>query len=476
MIVDRTEELAFLNQLLTRTHPTAAQLVLMYGRRRVGKTELLIHWAKQSGLPYTYWSAVKESAAMQRNRLFAQLLNVPEESAPVHRSWQAFWAAVAAHLQDKRHILIFDELPYAADADPSMLSSLQHAWDHTFQKSNTVLVLCGSHVHVMETLMTRQSPLFGRMTAQWYLEPLPYASLKAFYPKWSAAERVAAYAVAGGIPAYLGWLNPAHSLTKNIRDVILSPGGMFLAEPAFLLSDEVREPSHYLAILKAIGSGNHTLNDISNFCYMSRTSINAYLSALQELRLVQRRLPATLKPGMQAKSRNGRYHFCDPYFRFYFQFIAPFASRGPIDADQVLAYVTQNLRAFVGLSAFEEICREWTRKAGKTGKLGFTPEAVGSHWSSKVQVDVAAVNWQTRDLLLGECKWGTENINRQVVRDLVENKTPLILKDMGIRAEEWRIHYALFGRTGFTAATEEEMQLVDGRCLALEELDADLSG
>ena len=164
MFVDRQEELDFLKHLLTRNRPGPAQLALLFGRRRVGKSELLLQWAAQSGLPYTYWEAVKESANQQRTRLMAKLLNIPPNSAPVYRSWSELWDAAAPLLQRKRHILILDELPYTADTDTAMLSSLQYAWDQHFQKSEIVIVLCGSHVRVMETLMSRQSPLFGRMT------------------------------------------------------------------------------------------------------------------------------------------------------------------------------------------------------------------------------------------------------------------------------------------------------------------------
>ena len=135
-----------------------------------------------------------------------------------------------------RHILILDEFTYGAEADPAMLSSLQHAWDQQFKTQQTIIVLCGSHVHAMETLQARQSPLFGRLTGQWHLRPLTFADLREFLPGWPAEERVAAYAVVGGVPAYLEWLDPARSLSDNIRDVILAPGSMFIAEPTFLTS------------------------------------------------------------------------------------------------------------------------------------------------------------------------------------------------------------------------------------------------
>jgi uncharacterized protein len=471
MFVDRESELAFLNELLTRSHPGPAQLALLYGRRRVGKSELLLHWAEQSGIPYVYWEAIKEGATMQRTHLFARLLGVPASSAPSFRSWVDVWESAAKVLGNERRIIILDELPYAAEADPAMLSALQYAWDQYFQKSKAVIVLCGSHVRTMQTLLSMQSPLFGRMTAQWHLKPMPFSSLAEFFPRWEAEARVAAYAVAGGIPAYLSWLDPEIDLEDNIRKVILNPGGMFVAEPNFLLYDEVRELSHYLAILRAIGSGAHTLDEISSQCFLPTTSANAYLATLQELQLVERRLPATVQTRLRAKSRNGRYHLSDPYFRFYFRFLAPHLDNPPVKPEQVLVTVRANLRAFVGATAFEDLARQWVSRQAAEGQLSFQPETTGSHWSSKVQVDVVALNWQTHDILLGECKWGTERVDRQVARELIEDKTALVLKDLPDGGAGWKVHYALFGRNGFTAAASAEMSKVKGTLVDLKALD-----
>lgn len=472
MFVDRANELAFLNDLLTRNRPGPAQLVLLYGRRRVGKSELLLHWAEQSGVKYVYWEAIKESATMQRTHLFARLLGVPPGSAPNFRSWVDLWESAAKVIGDDRQIIILDELPYAADADPSMLSALQNAWDEYFQRSKVVIVLCGSHVRTMQTLLSMQSPLFGRMTGQWHLQPLPFSSLAEFFPRWGVDERVAVYAVAGGIPAYLNWLDPELDLENNIRKVILNPGGMFLAEPSFLLYDEVRELSHYLAILRAIGTGVHTLDEISEQCFLPTTSANAYLATLQELHLVERRLPATVHPSVRVKSRSGRYHLSDPYFRFYFRFLAPQLDNPPMKPDQVLVSVRANLRSFVGATAFEDLARQWVLRQAESGQLAFQPEAVGSHWDRKVQVDVVALNWQTHDILLGECKWGTDRVDRQMVRELVEEKTPLVLKGLPEGGVGWKVSYAFFGRSGFTPAAKAEMDKAAGLLVDLKAMDS----
>lgn len=473
MFVNRQAELAFLNAALERRHPSTAQLILLYGRRRVGKTVLLRHWAESSGIPHTYWAAEKELAALHRRKLFARVVGVEPARAPTFDTWADCWTAIVAVLGERRHILILDEFTYAAEADPAMLSSLQHAWDQHFKVSQAILVLCGSHVHAMETLQARQSPLFGRLTGQWHLHPLSFASLRTFLPGWPAEECVAVYAIVGGVPAYLEWLDPARSLSDNIREVILAPGSMFVAEPAFLLYDEVRDPRTHLAILQAIGAGNHTLSDIANAALVGKTHLSAYLARLQELRLVERRLPATVPPAEQRRSRQGRYHISDAYFRFYFRFIVPHRDELAYRPERALPLIREGLRAFVGQTAFEELSREWTGQAGRTGGLPFESDVVGSHWSRRVQVDVAAVNWRERAVLLGECKWGAEPVARDVVCGLVETKTPQVMRDLP--GKGWKVHYAFFARAGFTEAARALAREYGAVMVDLETLDKDLA-
>ena len=477
MFVDRQAELAFLNDVLARDRPTAAQFILLYGRRRVGKTVLLRHWAEHTDTPHTYWAAEREPAALQRRKLFARVLGVEPTRAATFASWADCWQAIAAFVGDRRHIFILDEFTYAVESDPAMLSSLQHAWDQLFKNSQLVLVLCGSHVRTMETLQARQSPLFGRLTGQWSLQPLPFSALHAFFPLWSPEERVAAYAVVGGVPAYLEWLDPNLSLSDNIRKVILAPGSMFVAEPAFLLYDEVREPSTHLAILQAIGKGNHTLSDVANAALVSRQHLPSYLARLRELRLVERRLPVTVPPPRRRRARSGRYHLCDPYFRFYFYFIAPHQDDVAYRPARVLARVEEQLRAFVGVTAFEELCRQWVVERSRAEELPFEVREVGSHWSRQVQVDVVAVNWAAREILLGECKWSAKAVGRGTVRNLIEVKTPGVLEVLPDKGTGWVVHYALFARAGFTDAAAAEAQqhgalLVDLKTL-VEGLGAD---
>lgn len=475
MFVNRTHELAFLDQLLTRERPGPGQLVLLYGRRRIGKTALLRHWATNCGIQATYWVAERETATYQRRRFFARLLGVPVEQAPVFDTWPDLWQAAAAFLAEKEHVLILDELPYAVESDPTILSALQHAWDQHFQQSKVRIFLCGSQVHAMESLLHGQSPLFGRMTGQWLLRPLAFGSLPAFLPGWSADELVAISAIVGGVPAYLAWLQPERGLVGNLRDVILSPGSLFLGEPTMILSDEIRDPRVHRTIIQVIGAGAHTLGEISAASFVSKTHLPAYLARLQELRLVERRLPATVPIAEQHRSRQGRYHLSDPFFRFYFRFIAPYQDDLSYQPEVVLPAIQQELRAFVGLTAWEDLARQWVRWSSQTGQLGWVPQVIGSHWSRHVQVDVVAINWQERQVLIGECKWGDDAVSRTIVRDLIATKTPLLLADLPNGGAGWTIRHAIFACAGLTAAARAELETHNGLVVDLNLLMRDLA-
>lgn len=475
MFVDRIRELAFLNSLLQRTQPTTAQMVLLYGRRRVGKTVLARHWAESTDLPTIYWAAEREPANLQRRKLFAKMIGMAQAQTPIFEAWADLWEAFANLIGDQRRILVIDEVTYAAESDEAFLSALQHAWDQHLKQSQLILILSGSHVHTMETLLARGSPLFGRFTGQWHLEPLPFGAVREFVPKWSIDERIAAYAMVGGVPAYLERLDPERSLVDNIREVILDPGGMFVAEPELLLYDEVRDPRVYQAILQAIGAGAHTLDNIANATLISKTHLSSYLARLQEMRFVERRLPATIPPQKIRSSRMGRYHLTDPFLRFYFRFVAPQRAEVGYQQASILSLVKEQLRAFVSGTAYEELCRTWVAVASQASQLPFEVQQVDSHWSRDVQVDVVGVNWHTKTILLGECKWGTDRVARDVVTDLIETKAPKVLALLPDGNQAWTVHYALFSRVGFTPAAQTFAEEHGSMLVDLARLERDLA-
>lgn len=474
MFVDRTEELGLLQGVLERRR--GGELFLLYGRRRVGKTALLREWAGQSGVPWSYWMAQKEPADLQRRRLAALIRGRPAStSGPDFASWSDLWDDVAALVRDDRRILILDELPWAVEADPAMLSALQYAWDIHFQHTNVILVLCGSQIRTMETILSRQAPLFGRLTAQYLLQPLPFGALRDFFPTWSPDAQVATYALLGGVPQYLTWFDAALSLSENVRRSILAPASVALSEIELLLADEVRDMRTYLTVLNAIGEGAHALKAIADATITAPTNLTKYLGVLQDLRLVERRIPATVPPALQHRSKQGRYHLTDPFHRFYFRFLRPNQAEIAYQPDRVLQQIQAGLRAFVGQTAWEDLARTWVWRQGLRGLLPFVPDVIGSHWDRTVQTDVVAINWRERIMLVGECKWGVDPVSRQMLRQLITHTMPATRVALPEHGVGWRVIPALFARAGATPDAQALMSEHGGMVVDLPMLYADLA-
>lgn len=479
MLVDRERELEELNWLLEEGR---AHLLAVTGRRRLGKTTLLLTWAAQSGLPYLYWVASRAPSSLLL-RQFSQLIwqrMYPDDVMPANFSyseWAEAFAQLARLATAQPLIVIMDEFAYAAEIDSALPSILQNAWDHQLKSTKIIMVLCGSQVGMMEGLFRYDAPLYGRITGPLRIEPLPFSALKQFYPQYNSEQRVAVWAMLGGVPAYLEQFSDQRSVGENVKRHIFRATGMFNTDPENLLHESLRDPQNYVAILLAIAAGNHRVTDIvSAAAFPQIKQADPYLARLRELGIIRREAPVTVRPLDQPASRLSRYILADHYLRFYFRFIWP---RQDMLAqrlyDALWAEIGEQLRAFIGQTAFEELCQEWILAQARLGRLPFVPEQVGSHWGKGVQVDVAAINWRKRQLLLGECKWGVNPVGRSVLTELVERKTPLALKALPNEGQDWTIHYAFFARKGFTEAALAAGQAYEAMMVDLGSLDAGLS-
>ena len=479
MLVDRDRELEELDALLTAP---AARLVAVTGRRRLGKTTLLLHWAKTSGHPYLYWVASHFPSNVLLGQ-FSQLVwqhGNPGKRAPRTFSYEGWFQALeeltGACEDQQRHIVILDEFPYAIASEPGLPSALQNAWDHHLRFSNVVMVLCGSHVGMMEQLVDAHAPLYGRMAGPLQVRPLPFGATAAFYPRYSAEQRVAVYAMLGGVPAYLEQFSDALSLSANVRQHLFHETGLFRTDPDYLIGEQVRDLSNYQAVLSAIASGARRPTEIALAAALPHHSTaDPYLARLVKMDYVRRELPVTVRPAKRPSSRLSRYVLADHYLRFYFRFVRPHLNLLAQQLhDQVWDRISEQLRAFIGMTAFEELCRAWMLAEARANRLPFAVEEVGAHWGGGAQVDVVAINWREKALLLGEAKWGTGAVGRDVVRELMEKKTPKVLKALPDAGEGWSVHYAFFARAGFTDAARTEAESVGAQLVDLERLDADL--
>lgn len=479
MLIDRQREVEELNWLLQED---GAHLLAITGRRRLGKTTLLLEWAGQSGLPYLYWVASRAPTTLLL-RQFSQLIwqrLYPNDVMPgnfSYNEWSEAFEQLARLAINRPLIIILDEFPYAVETDPALPSILQNAWDHHFKKTRATVVLCGSQIGMMEELMRYDAPLFGRVAGPLHIEPLPFDALKHFYPRYNVEQRVAVWAMLGGVPAYLEQFQDSRTVGANVKRHIFRATGIFSTDPENLLHESLREPHNYVAILLAIAAGHHRLTDIvSAAAFQQLNQADPYLARLRDLGIIRREAPATIPEAERATSRLGRYTLADHYLRFYFRFIWP--NQVMLEQrlfDALWAKVSRQLRAFIGQTAFEELCQQWVLAQARQNQLPFMPERVGAHWGKGAQVDVAAISWSERQLLLGECKWGKAPVGVNVIRELWERKTPIVRRALPNEGQGWDIHYAFFARQGFTATALAEGQKHQAMMIDLVTLDAGLS-
>lgn len=464
--VNRTRELADLADLWQRP---GAQMVVVYGRRRTGKTTLLSKFLQDK--PSLFWVADRFPATtllgdFSRVLYAYQYPNVPVDATFTYPSWESAFRTLAAIARNQRLVMVIDEFPYAVEAEPGLPSLLQRLWDHEFKQTQIYLVLCGSHIGMIEReLMNYGAPLYGRRTGQILLQPMDFAALRLFFPHWNVIQQMNVYAILGGIPSYWEQFDGRHTVETNIRERILRPNNLLYLEPNFLVSEELREPRNYLGILRAIGQGHRQMVEIANASGINRTNLSRYLETLRDLRLVERRIPVTERHPEQ--SRKGLYRLSDNFLEFYFRFVAPF--REDLEQgfpERAWQTIDQQLPAFVGSTAFEELCRDWVKRRGAQGYLPFRPEKVGSYWDRTTQVDVVALNWSEKTALLGEARWTSRPLSTQSLDEL-RAKRAAVLPEAG-----WQIHYALFSRSGFSEPLQQQAQTEPLLLVGLNELNA----
>lgn len=468
-----------LQTLSTFYQSEQAGLLILYGRRRIGKTRLMTHFLEEHNEAHTmYWMATTHTEAHQL-RDFSQALlqhDTRIDTSPfpdnfVFRSWEAALDYLGSIVSQSKQVqmIVLDEFTYLLRNQPAISSIFQKAWDHTLSKIPQLkLVLTGSLLGMMaRQVFSYQAPLYGRATALIHLRPLPFSALSEMFPKHTAAERVAIYGVTGGIPAYLELFTRAPTFGVALRDHGLVQGSMFLSDPAVILYEQLQEPQTYESILSTVAAGFHQWSDIARMAGISESSLGHYLKVLQELELIEKRTPLLAK----SRTKQGRYYLRDPFLRFYYRFIVPqlgIIERGFQKA--AVAKIQAELRPFLGEHVFESLCREWVWAAAMQGELAFVPEQVGSYWrtrSQKVQLDVVAALPRERKLFIGEAKWGTGLVRRHILTDLLTRS-----QRMPEVAAGWQTTYALFAREGFTEATVAQANEDDVMLINLTQLEA----
>lgn len=458
----RARELAALEG--ERSHGNA--FVVLYGRRRVGKTTLIKHFIEDK--PALYFLASKEDDSLNRKRFAQDAASFTGNSLLANASfddWRALFRTIADTLRDKPYLLVIDEFPYLMSSNKAMPSILQYVWDEILAGTGATLILCGSSVSMMrDEVLSHESPLYGRRTLQMRLKPLSFDETAELYPSASFESLVELYTLTGGVPKYLEFFDPAHEDTlSSIKRNILSTMGFLYEEPEFLLSEETRGTSTNLSLLRAIALGNRKIGEMATFLRRKATGLSPYLALLVSLGFLERRTPFTEK--YPDRSKSGLYHVADAFMLFWLTYVQPFQAelemgnmRPSLDA------LERSFGSSLVPHEFEVISAQAFARLCTNGAIDFSPRRIGGYWnrSGSLELDVCAQDSSQRKLFLGECKYYEHKpVGMNEYQRLLE-KAPLVPG-----ASESEVMFGLFSHTGFSeellacARADKNLVLID---------------
>ncbi len=401
MFVNRLRELAWLEE---RWRSSRAELLLVYGRRRVGKTALIEEWMSRHGGKVFYFVAEEVPERLLLERLSQELAGFTGDELLAEQpftSWRQVFLYMARIADEERLGFVIDEFQYAVEASPGLASSLQAVWDTRLQRSKALIVLMGSLVSFTEGLLGQRSPLYGRFTGILRLEPLSPIEAGCFAPRWGVEDRFRLYAALGGVPGYLVEVDDTHSLWWNIKRLFFEPNARFLDEAKYLLREELREVTRYFAVLEAVARGATTYGEIARRSGVPGESLSKYLRVLEEMKLIEKQTPVL------GRGR-ARYRVSDPFLRFWFRYIPRHRSAIELGlADRVLEAVRNDFEQTLVPLAWEEAQPHLLAALAEKGVVEFTPSRMGPWWHRGEEIDLVAVDDTVSPprLLVLEAKW-----------------------------------------------------------------------
>ncbi|MCC6099241.1 MAG: ATP-binding protein [Olsenella sp.] len=451
--VGRTRELSALAQ---HYDTGRFEMVVVYGRRRLGKTMLLAEFAKDKRC--LFFTAQEKSDAINLREFsdaVAEFFNAPEVRFSTWDDAMAFVARRAAETAEPL-LLVFDEFPYAAKANPALPSILQTAIDHQMLGTNMTLVLCGSNQGFMESeVLGHRSPLYGRRTAQIELKPFDCFDARLMLPWTTPEEMVEYYATFGGTPYYLSQIRSDQSYEQNVIRLFFDPYGLLYGEPQMLLRQELNDLALYTSVLDAIATGATRPQAIADKAGIASASVGKYLKTLEGLGIVERRLPFGENP---VRSRKGIYRLHDPFYSFWYRFVSPNTAAIEMGAGETVARQSvfdSALDTYVG-DRFEDVCLQWVERLNAQGKLGFIATKFGKWWGTdpiareRADVDVVVSDSAEKNMLLGECKWRNQFDQTEAIR-LLEQRGNAFAR--GARKD-----YVLFSKRRASESTIKKAQ------------------
>ena len=433
MFINRKSELKLLEEKLESEKP---ELVVLYGRRRVGKTALLLELIRKHGGIYLLARETNKIENLKRfSEKLADYFRDDFLRKNPFRDWDSFFEYLNQKIE-KRQIVVLDEFPYLIKSDKSLPSILQEYWDLKLSQRNIFLVICGSSISMMEKLLGYKNPLYGRRTAQLKLNPMDFFDAKAFLPNYSVEDFVRVYGVVGGNPAYLLEFDDRVGFERNLLNYFKRSSFLY-QDALFILREELDEPRNYFAIMEAVARGKTTLGEIMNETGLERSAVGKYLSVLIDLEFVKREVPIT----ESWKSRKGRYYIADPYFLFWFRYVYPNTDLIEMEqGDTLVEIVMDDFDQYLG-KIFEEVAKQFLVRLNRAGKLPIKFHKIGRWWYKGHEIDVVALNKQEKKALLLEVKW--KDIRAKEAEEIFEK---IKEKAQFVKLDGWRKYYGIIAR------------------------------
>lgn len=443
--VDRELEIRTLEKEYAKKE---SSLIVVYGRRRVGKTTLLSEFMK--GKKAMYFLATQESEPLNRSafqeKAAAFIGNELLAETSVDK-WDTIFKAIVSCQWREKPILIIDEFQYLGKANPAFPSVFQRIWDELLMKSHVMVILCGSLISMMVSqTLSYNSPLYGRRTAQIRLKQIPFRYCREFYPNLPRKEQIERYAVTGGVPKYIESFANCTDIFAGIEENILNRMGYLYEEPHFLLQQEVAEVGSYFSVLRAIAFGRTKLAEIASFMETKATDLTRTLKTLIELDLVQREVPITEEN--PEKSKKGLYRITDYYIRFWFTMIYP--NQGDVEQGNITYVIGKIRKSFVRSHAafvYEDVCRE---ELAARSDFPWHFSKIGRYWDKNTEIDIVALNEEEGVILFGECKYWSDQVDADVFYQLQEKAGRV-----SWRKENRRELYCIFSMSGFSPRLQE---------------------
>lgn len=449
--IDREQEIQFLNAEYQRK---GSSLVILYGRRRVGKTELSAAFMKEKNA--LYFLVTEESEHQNRNSFkdaVAEFCNNELLKSAKVDNWEIVFKTLLAKSAKEKLVLVIDEFQYLGKSNPAFPSIFQKIWDTILKDENVMVILCGSLITMMESqTLSYSSPLYGRRTGQIKLKPIPFSHYHEFFPEKSRKELIEYYAITGGVPKYIELFYESREIYDAIDQNVLSKQSFLYDEPNFLLQREVTEVGSYFSIIKAIAAGNQKLAKIAGVLELKQTGLTKYLRTLIDLDILEREVPITEEN--PEKSKRGLYRIKDHFIFFWFKFVYPnisFIESG--NKELAMKKIKTNLIDGHISYVYEDICIEKMWQMNSEKKWLFTFDKVGRWWNSDQEIDIIAFDSTGKDIVFGECKYWEGKVGVNILETLEEKA-----KQVDWKISNRQMHFILFSINGFTEELIERVQ------------------